>query len=220
MDRRHARRAQPDRASGRSPVAAPAEVHGDASASGSQAFYGHARLHRHPPTHGLRPRRRHADADSVTTGAFDIDSPGGRRRHQGLHGGRAGRARAARGSRSDSADDTADLDLFVYKGGDARRPVGVGRGRRAGDAASTRPPARTTCTSTASHTGGLAVAISNFVVPSGSAGNAFVTPNPAPVTTGVPVTLTANWTGLDTAKRWFGVINYTGTTNITFFSVN
>ena len=62
-------------------------------------------------------------------------------------------------------------------------------------------------------------AISNFVVDAASAGNASVTPNPASVTQGVPVTLTANWTGLDPTKRYFGVITYVGTTSYTFFSV-
>jgi len=33
------------------------------------------------------------------------------------------------------------------------------------------------------------------------------------------VTLTAHWTGLDPAKRWFGVIDYTGTDSNTLFSV-
>jgi hypothetical protein len=35
----------------------------------------------------------------------------------------------------------------------------------------------------------------------------------------VPVTLNANWTGLDAAKRWFGVISYSGADNVTYFSV-
>ena len=63
-------------------------------------------------------------------------------------------------------------------------------------------------------------AISNFVVPTGSAGNASVTPDPAPVTIAVPVTLTANWTGLDLTMRWFGAISYAGTEDLTLFSVN
>ena len=67
--------------------------------------------------------------------------------------------------------------------------------------------------------GSTSYGISNFVDPDTSAGNATVTPNPAAVTVGEPVTLTANWSGLDPAKRWFGVIKYTGTTSITYFSV-
>ena len=48
---------------------------------------------------------------------------------------------------------------------------------------------------------------------------ACLTPNPASVTQGTPFTLSANWTGLDPAKRWFGVINYTTTNVFTYFSV-
>jgi hypothetical protein len=29
----------------------------------------------------------------------------------------------------------------------------------------------------------------------------------------------ANWTGLDPAKRWFGIIHYDGSDDVTFFSV-
>jgi hypothetical protein len=46
-----------------------------------------------------------------------------------------------------------------------------------------------------------------------------VTPNPASVTVGEPLTLTANWTGLDATKRWFGAISYAGSDAVTYFSV-
>jgi hypothetical protein len=49
--------------------------------------------------------------------------------------------------------------------------------------------------------------ISNVSWAHASAGNANVTPSPATVTQGTPTMLTAQWTGLDTIKRWFGVIN-------------
>jgi glycine/D-amino acid oxidase-like deaminating enzyme len=67
--------------------------------------------------------------------------------------------------------------------------------------------------------GSTSYGLANFVVPGTSAGNAAVTPNPALVTQGEPTTLTASWTGLDPAKRWFGVIDYAGTTSHTLFSV-
>ena len=60
---------------------------------------------------------------------------------------------------------------------------------------------------------------SNFVVGSASAGNATVTPNPASVTSGEPTTLTANWTGLDPAKRGLGLISYSGASDVTVLSV-
>jgi hypothetical protein len=68
--------------------------------------------------------------------------------------------------------------------------------------------------------GSTTYGIANFVVPSASAGNASVTPSPVSVTVGVPVTLNANWTGLDPAKRWFGVISYSDASDVTYFSVN
>ncbi|MDQ1708942.1 MAG: hypothetical protein QOG49_327, partial [Frankiaceae bacterium] len=61
--------------------------------------------------------------------------------------------------------------------------------------------------------------ISNFVVADADAGNASVTPNPVAVTSGTPVTLTASWTGLDPAKRWMGVISYSGASDVTVLSV-
>jgi hypothetical protein len=67
--------------------------------------------------------------------------------------------------------------------------------------------------------GSTSYKIANFVVAATDAGNASVTPNPASVTTGTPITLTGNWTGLDPAKRWFGVINYGGSNDVTYFSV-
>ena len=57
------------------------------------------------------------------------------------------------------------------------------------------------------------------MVGSANAGNATVTPNPATVTSGTPVTLTANWSGLDPAKRWLGVISYGGAADATLLSV-
>jgi hypothetical protein len=67
--------------------------------------------------------------------------------------------------------------------------------------------------------GSTSYGLANFIVPAASEGNASVTPNPASVTQGVPITLSAGWTGLDPAKRWFGVINYSGTSSFTLFSV-
>ena len=67
--------------------------------------------------------------------------------------------------------------------------------------------------------GSTTYAISNFVVPSADAGNAAFTPNPAAVTGGIPLTLTASWSGLDASKRWLGVISYVGTDSTTLLSV-
>ncbi len=55
--------------------------------------------------------------DSVTTGAFDIDDPVADADTDVYHVAVPAGTKAARFS-LDSADDTADLDLFVYLGGD------------------------------------------------------------------------------------------------------
>lgn len=44
--------------------------------------------------------------------------------------------------------------------------------------------------------------------PTADEGNLEVTPSPTPVTTGVPVTLTATWAGLEAATRYLGVVGY------------
>jgi hypothetical protein len=67
--------------------------------------------------------------------------------------------------------------------------------------------------------GSTSYGISNFVVPSVDAGNATVTPDPVAVRVGIPVTLTAAWSGLDVTKRWFGVISYAGADSVTLLSV-
>jgi hypothetical protein len=67
--------------------------------------------------------------------------------------------------------------------------------------------------------GSTAYHLANFVVPDTTVGNGTVTPDPAAVTVGEPITLTAGWSGLDPAKRWFGVITYAGADAVTYFSV-
>jgi hypothetical protein len=59
------------------------------------------------------------------------------------------------------------------------------------------------------------------VVSSADAGNLTLSPNPVPppATLGDPATVTGTWTGLDAAKRWFGVISFAGSDTVTFFSV-
>ena len=201
-------------------VAAPEEVHGAASASGSVQFQATPGFTGSLSTTvsglvGVTPIQ-----DSVTTGAFDIDAPVADADTKVYHVTVPAATRAARFS-LDSADNTADLDLFVYKGGTLVDLSASGSGDE--QVTLVNPAAGTYdlyvngfSTPGGSTTYGLA----NFVVPSTSAGNASVTPNPASVTVGVPVTLNANWTGLDVAKRWFGVISYAGAADVTYFSVN
>jgi hypothetical protein len=200
-------------------VAAPEEVHGEASASGSEEFdvtpgFTGSLANTVSGLVGVTPTQ-----DSVTTGAYDIDNPVADGDTKVYHVVVPAGTSGARFS-LDSADNTADLDLFVYLKGEL---VDLSASGAADEQVTLRDPAEGTydvyVNGFATPGGSTSYGISNFVVPPASAGNATVTPNPAAVTVGQPVTLTANWTGLDPAKRWFGVINYTGTTSFTYFSV-
>jgi subtilisin family serine protease len=201
-------------------VSVPSEVHGDTTPNGSEAFTIVPGFSGNLSTSvsglvGVTPI-----ADSVVTGAYDIDNPVADSDTKHYQVTVPTGTVAARFS-LDSSDDSADLDLFVYKGGNL---VDLSASAAADEQVTLLSPADGTYdvyvngfdTPGGSTTYGLA----NFVVSAASAGNGFVTPNPASVTAGVETTLTANWTGLDSTKRWFGVINYTGTPNITLFSVN
>jgi Fibronectin type-III domain len=200
-------------------VAAPQEVHGDASASGSKAF---------DVTPGFTGDLQSTvsglvgvtpTAGSVTTSTFDPDNPtpdAGTKVYDVVVP--AG-TRAARFS-LDSADNTADLDVYAYLGG---KLVGASASGSADEEVTLLNPADGTykiyVNGFSTPGGTTSYGLANFVVPAASAGNASVTPSPAAVTQGVETTLNANWTGLDPAKRYFGVINYTGTTSHTYFSV-
>ena len=200
-------------------VAAPTEVHGDASASGSKTFDVRAGFTGNLENTvsglvGVTPT-----VDSVSTGEYDIDNPVVDADTDVYHVVVPAGTRAARFS-LDSADDTADLDLFVYLNGEF---VDLSASGAADEQVTLLDPAEGTydvyVNGFATPGGSTSYGISNFVVSTASVGNATVAPNPAAVTTGTPVTLTASWSGLDPAKRWFGVINYTGTDSFTYFSV-
>jgi subtilisin family serine protease/uncharacterized protein YfaP (DUF2135 family) len=203
-------------------VSAPGEVHGEASASGSeewQIIQGAA-----APLDvsvsglvGVTPI-----ADSVTTGDFNINDPVAdadtRKYTVEVPAGTV----AARFS-LDSDDDTADLDLFVYdENGDF---VNLSASGAADEEVTLLAPAEGSydvyVNGFATPGGSTAYHLANFVVPPVDAGNLTVTPNPvpAPATLGDPATLTGTWSGLDTAKRWFGVISYAGSDDVTYFSV-
>ncbi len=199
-------------------VAAPAELHGT-GASGSIAF---------EVTPGFTGSLDSSVAglvgvtptvDSVTTGAFDIENPVADADTDVYHVTVPEDATAARFS-LDSADDTADLDLFVYMDGEL---VDLSASGAADEQVTLIAPADGTydvyVNGFATPGGSTTYGISNFVVDAVDAGNTTVTPDPAAVTTGVPITLTATWTGLDTAKRWFGVISYAGADSVTVLSV-
>ena len=203
-------------------VSAPTEVHGDASAAGSEDFdivLGSAE----PLTMsvaglvGVTPI-----SDSVTAGEFDIDAPvaDADTKHYTVVVP-AAPAVAARFS-LDAADDTADLDLYVYLDGEL---VDLSASGAADEQVTLLDPAAGTydvfvsgfTTPGGSTTYGLA----NFVVAPTDLGNLTLSPNPvpAPGVVGETATVTATWTGLDTANRYFGVISYAGSDVVTYFSV-
>ncbi|MDT4913209.1 MAG: hypothetical protein QOC66_2337 [Pseudonocardiales bacterium] len=200
-------------------IAAPAEVHGAASASGSQVFTVT------PGSTGTLTSTVNGlvgvtpTADSVVAGPFDAAAPvaGAATKHYAVTVP-AGTA-AARFS-ADSADDTADLDLYVYRGGTL---VAVSASGSADEQATMKAPAAGTydvyVNGFSTPGGSTNYSIANFVVPTGPVGNASVAPSPAAATQAQPLQLTASWTGLDPAKRWFGVISYSGATDVTYFSV-
>jgi hypothetical protein len=200
-------------------VAAPDEVHGT-GASGSKTFSVTPGFNGTLDSSvsglvGVTPL-----ADSVTTGAFDLDNPVADADTKHYQVTVPAGTVAARFS-LDSADDTADLDLYVFRAGTF---VAFSASGAADEQVTLTNPASGTydvyVNGFATPGGSTNYGLSNFVVPAASAGNASVSPDPASVTIGVPVTLTASWTGLDTTKRWFGVVSYAGADSVTFFSVN
>jgi len=191
-------------------VAAPAEVHGAASASGSQDFEVTAGFDGNLTTTvaGLVPGN--ATPDSVATGPFDIDNPaadaGTKKYTVTVNAG----DKAARFT-LDSDDDTADLDLFVYEAGTSNLVDLSASGSADEEVTMLAPEAGdydVYVNGFATPGGSTSYTLYDFEVPGTSAGNATVTPNPASVTSAEPTTLTANWNGLDPAKRWLGVISY------------
>jgi Subtilase family/Fibronectin type-III domain/Bacterial pre-peptidase C-terminal domain/Peptidase inhibitor I9/PA domain len=199
-------------------VSAPTEVSAAASASGSKDFAVTSGFTGTLDTAvaglvGVTPV-----ADSVTAGTFDTANPVADADTKLYHVTVPAGTKAARFS-LDSGDDTADLDLFVYRGGVLRALSASGA---ADEQVTLTAPAAGTydiyVNGFATPGGSTAYAISNFVVPDTAAGNLTVTDN-VPVTIGGPVTLTASWSGLDPAQRWFGVVSYANATDVTFISV-
>jgi subtilisin family serine protease len=200
-------------------VSAPDEVHGDASASGSEEFQivpgftGDLNVAIDGLV-GVTPI-----ADSVVSGEYDINNPvadADTKHYQVVVP--AGTV-AARFS-LDSVDDTADLDLFIYLDGDF---VDLSASGAADEQVTMLAPAEGTydvfVNGFTTPGGTTSYNLANFVLPAGDAGNASISPNPVPGTVGVPTTLTFSWTGLDPAKRWFGVISFEGSDDVTFASV-
>jgi hypothetical protein len=202
-------------------VSAPTEVHGDASASGSAQF--------DIVQGSLEPLAMSVSglvgvtplADSVTTGAFDINDPvadGDTKYYQVVV---PKDSKAARFS-LDSVDDTADLDLFVYLNGEF---VDLSASGAADEQVTlVDPPAGTYdvyVNGFDTPGGSTSYGLANFVLAPTDAGNLTLSPNPVPPpqTLGEPATVTGTWSSLDPAKRYFGVISYDGSDVVTFFTI-
>jgi subtilisin family serine protease len=200
-------------------ISAPTEVHGDASAAGSKTYqvtpgFTGSLTNSVAGLVGVTP-----EAGSVATGAFDTAAPVDDAATNKYSVVVAEGTKVARFS-LDSDDDSADLDLFVYKGGQL---VDLSASGAADEQVTLLSPAAGTydvyVNGFATPGGATAYHQSNFVVGPATVGNASVSPNPASVTGGQPTTLTASWTGLDPAKRWLGLVSYNGATDVTLLSV-
>ncbi len=191
-------------------VSAPTEVHAEFSAAGTAevdvtaGFDGSL----DPTLHGLVGVT--PIADSVVTGAFDIDNPiaDADTKHYAVDV--AAGSLAARFS-LDSTDDTADLDLFVYKDGEF---VNLSASGAADEEVTLMSPDDGTydifVNGFATPGGSTTYELANFTVGPADFDNSDVQPDTSPVTVGQSVTFTASWTGLDPAQRWLGVITYAG----------
>ncbi len=199
-------------------IAAPTDVHAAASESGSvgfdvtPGFTGTLNTTLHGLV-GVTPI-----SDSVTTGEFDINNPvaDADTKHYSVVVP-AGTV-AARFS-LDAADNSADLDLFTYLNGQL---VDLSAAGAADEQVTLIAPAAGTydvyVNGFATPGGATAYQLANFVVGPADLPNSSVTTGVA-VTTAVPATLTATWTGLDVTQRWLGMVEYAGASVVTMVSV-
>ncbi|HEU4349280.1 MAG TPA: S8 family serine peptidase, partial [Actinoplanes sp.] len=190
-------------------VSAPAEVHADASAGGSKDFSVRPGFTGtlNPTLHGLVGVT--PIADSVVAGPFDINAPTADADTDRYQVTVPAGTKVARFS-ADAADDSADLDLFVYRGGQL---VGISASGAADEQVTLMAPAAGTydvyLNGFATPGGSTSYGLANFVVGAADLPNSSVTTGVS-VTLGVPATLTASWNGLDVTQRWLGVISYAG----------
>ncbi|MFG2044018.1 S8 family serine peptidase [Dactylosporangium sp. NPDC048998] len=156
-------------------------------------------------------------ADSVAAGPFDTNNPVAGAGTKVYHVTVPSGTKAARFDLV-SNDKTADLDMFVYRAG---KLVALSASSSADERVTMTAPVAGTydvyINGFSTPGGSTSYSISNWVVPNSDAGNLQV--SDGPITAGVPVPVTATWTGLDPAKRYLGVISYAGATNVTFITV-
>jgi hypothetical protein len=204
-------------------VSAPAEVHVDGvTATGSETF--DIVLGSLDPLAMTVSGLLGVDPidDSVTTGEFDVNDPVADADTKHYDVVVAADTKAARFS-LDSVDDTADLDLFVYKDGEF---VDLSASGAADEQVTLTAPEEGTydvfVNGFTTPGGSTSYALANFVLAPVDAGNLTLTPNPAPppAALGESSTVTASWSGLDVGLRYFGAISYAGSDVITFVSLD
>ena len=131
----------------------------------------------------------------------------------------------------DAGNDTADLDLYVYRMNAAGTALVAVAGTSATGSADERvdllnPAAGkyyVVAEGYANATGESSTAFTQtdyLVTPGTTLGSMTVTPNPVPVTQGQPATFGVSWTGLDAAKPYLGWVGYDGALAPTIISVN
>src|SRR4051812_2181796 len=159
--------------------------------------------------------------DSVVAGVFDDTNPVVDSDTKHYQVTVAAGTAAARVS-LDSADDTADLDLFVYKGGTL---VDLSASASADEEVTLLAPDAGTydvyVNGFSTPGGSTSYNLYTFLVPSADAGNTTLSPDPvpAPAELGDPATLTATWSGRDASRRYLGVISCGGSDAVTFLSL-
>jgi len=106
-----------------------------------------------------------------------------------------------------------DVDMFVYAGGTSNLVASSATGSASEWVAVANPSATSYDVYIDLFAGPDQTVKQPSWVLAGNAGNLTVTPSPATVTTGTPVTLSAAWSGLDATKRYLARLSYSdGTT--------
>ena len=188
-------------------IAAPAEVTGD-GASGSVEIETTAGFSGTLGTdvHGLVGAT--PSAQSVSVGPFDDSNPVADADTDRFEA-TVTDARAIRFDVDGAA--AADLDLWVYQVVDGEEVlIDLSADGDADETVTLRDPEDGTYVA---YVNGFAgdgnYQWTQWVVDDADAGNLVVTPDSQPVTVGETVAFDAAWSGLDTTKRWFGVLGWT-----------
>ncbi|HEY9409838.1 MAG TPA: S8 family serine peptidase [Jiangellaceae bacterium] len=122
-----------------------------------------------------------------------------------------------------SGADDADYDLYVFGPDGAQLPVNGATGSASERVDLADPEAGTyfALVHMFASADGSAVDFSmrNFAIGADAAGNATVSPDPAPATIGKPSEVTVAWSGLDADVPYLGAISYAGTTSTTVVTI-